>query len=120
MMSDTHVFVSYTQRDGSVTRKMLNRLYENLDGVCNPFIHAIAPPSRFPQLRVVHQLWRSHILIVIESPMVYKSPWVRLEVLLSMIKMMPVIKLSATDIATWTTNKQPNVGVESLMIAELK
>lgn len=104
MIRDTRVFVSYTQRDGSVTESMLDRVYRSLCGVCQPFIHAIDRPSRFPQFNVLRQLWRSHMLIVIESPMVYKSPWVRLELLLSKLKFMPVVKLSAADIAEWTND----------------
>jgi hypothetical protein len=99
MKSETHIFVSYTRRDGEVTLEMLSVLRGKLQSLCTPFIHAVEKEQKHTQLNVIKRLLTSHLLILIVSPSVYKSPWVRFELLLAKLKLMPVIKLSASDIS---------------------
>jgi hypothetical protein len=99
MESSARVFVSYTQRDGVVTFEMLNKLNSNLQALCVPFIHAVESKPKSAQIDVIKRLLSSHLLILIVSPKVDNSPWVRFELFLAKIKLMPVIKLSASDVA---------------------
>lgn len=101
---NTKVFVSYTLRDGNINPHVLQSLQRNLSEVCCPYVHALHEQSRgwHEQVRVVRELMTSHMLIVIESPLVHESPWVRLELVLSKLKLMPVIRLSVEDVVALT------------------
>ena len=100
MKSDTRVFVSYTQRDGRITIKLLERFAQNLGQVCYPFIHIVhSTPSRLEQFQVLAKLIRSHMLLIIESPKVYKSPWVIMEIVISKVLMIPIIKMPVSNLA---------------------
>jgi hypothetical protein len=99
MKKSTRVFVSYTRRDGKVSNELLEKLFLYLRGICNPFIHAIdSNNSNIKQRHIVKELLMSHMLILIESPLTYESPWVRFELILSKLKLMPVIRLHSQDI----------------------
>jgi hypothetical protein len=102
-MSDhINLFVSYTRRDGEVTDELLERLHAHLAGVCNPFIHAIE--ERKVVLRqggVLSALLCSHVLLLLESPETRRSPWVRLELGLSRLRLIPVIRINVAEIASW-------------------
>jgi len=94
MNNNIRVFVSYTQRDGSITVSLLEKFAQNLGQVCSPFIHRVhSSPIRFEQIRVLTKLIRSHMLLVIESPGVYKSPWVKMEITISKVLMIPIVKM---------------------------
>jgi len=99
MSNKARVFISYTKRDGAVTNRLLQSLHDNLDEVSSPFIHALRPQTRpFQQFAVIKALLCSHFVLVVESPSVYRSPWVRLELLLAKLRLMPVLKISVDQI----------------------
>lgn len=88
------IFVSYTLRDGLVTADLLEGLHRHLAEVCSPFIHVIeAPRLRHQQLAVLWALVRSRAVVLIVSPSVRQSPWVRLEVALGRLLRRPIITL---------------------------
>ncbi len=95
-MSASRVFVSYTHRDGFISDSFLECVESWLSDVCQPYIHRVKEPTdRFEQFRVVRALLRSHVVLVLDSPNIHKSPWVRLELVLARLKLMPVIRLPA-------------------------
>lgn len=88
------IFVSYTLRDGQVTADLLAGLHRHLAVVCSPFIHAIeAPRLRHQQLAVLWALVRSRAVVLLVSPSVHQSPWVRLELALGRLLRRPIICL---------------------------
>jgi hypothetical protein len=94
MRCNSRAFVSYTRRDGQVTRLLLDRLSENLTEICLPFIHCVhSAGGRWEQLSVLINLARSHMLLLIESPLVHRSPWVSIELLISRLLLIPVVRL---------------------------
>ena len=95
--NDTRAFVSYTTLDGCVSNLLLGRLRGRLTEICDPYIHALDAPNGeiVGQFRVFRKLLTSHLLIIVETPGVYKSPWVRIEVLLSKMTMTPIIRLES-------------------------
>ena len=98
-MSKPRVFVSYTTRDQTVSEALLVFVEAWLAGVSRPFVHQpTRRKDRFEQTRVIRALLRSHILIVLESPSVDQSPWVRLELLIGRLKMMPIVRLRVEDV----------------------
>lgn len=95
-MSATRVFVSYTHRDGFISDSFLECVESWLSDVCQPYIHrAKKTTDRLEQFRVVKALLRSHVVLVLDSPSIHKSPWVRLELALARLKMIPIIRLPA-------------------------
>jgi hypothetical protein len=96
-----NLFVSYSRRDGMVTKPMLELLHRHLCGVCSPFIHCLQERSdRWEQLRVLRALLRSHAVLLIESPAVRTSIWVRLELFVARLLLRPIMRLRATDLGT--------------------
>ena len=102
-MRDTRIFVSYSRRDGVVTKSLLARLSRSLSAVCQPFVHALDETSPcFPQIRVVGKLLGAHALLLIDSPNVRDSPWVRFELLVARLKMMPILSIPVTKLPNTT------------------
>lgn len=97
-MSMSRVFVSYTHRDGFISDSFLECVESWLSDVCQPYIHRVKDATdRLEQFRVVRALLRSHVVLILDSPSIDKSPWVRLELALAKLKMMPIIKLPAEE-----------------------
>jgi hypothetical protein len=94
-----NIFVSYSRRDGVVTKAMLELLDKHLREVCVPFIHCLhGSDRRWEQFHVLKALLASHTVLLIESPAAAASPWVRLEVRLSRLLCRPLIRLRASDL----------------------
>ena len=98
-MHNIHIFVSYTRRDGKVRENLLRRLHDHLAEVGVPFVHMVAESRHcHQQFAVIRALMRAHLLILIESPCVYRSPWVKFELLLSSLRFTPLIRLRIEDL----------------------
>lgn len=94
-----NLFVSYSRRDGIVTTDLLRTLEQHLQGVCSPFIHCLhGNDSRWQQAIVIWALFRSHAVLLVESPAARTSGWVRLELCLAKLFCRPLLRLKATDI----------------------
>lgn len=101
MTHSSRVFVSYTTRDGFVTPSLLRTVENNLKEICSPFIHATIPNyNEIGQAVVMKNLLLSHMVILIESPQVNRSPWVRLELLLAKLMLMPIIRLDVSKFSS--------------------
>jgi len=99
MKNYSRVFVSYTRRDGKISIELLEKLFLYLQDICNPFIHAVDSNNKLiKQRHIIRNLLMSHMLLLIESPLTYKSPWVRFELILSKLKMMPIVRLHLQDL----------------------
>ncbi len=109
-----NVFVSYTRRDGVITLPLLVRLHSHLEKVCKPFIHAIEEPTLSnQQMSVVLALMRSSFVILLTSPEVYRSPWIRFELLLAKVLFRPVLLIDG-DRST-----PPTIGVVIRLVDSL-
>lgn len=103
-MSRMRFFVSYTRRDGVVTSALLAPLRSRLNQFGVPFIHELQPKhprtnAWREQARIVRALMRSDIVILLETPLVYQSPWVRFELAVARLLLRPVLKLDAGNLA---------------------
>jgi len=95
-----NVFVSYTLRDGTVSVELLKRIHDHFLGIAHPFVHALADATaKHQQWRVVRALLQSHLLVLLESPGVSQSPWVRLELLLGRLRLIPIVRINVADLA---------------------
>lgn len=103
----SNVFVSYTVRDGEVDMVLLNALHNNLNEVCNPFLDLVNRQTRkVTQKTIILEIFRSHLLLVIESKDVYKSPWVKFEIFLSRLLLIPIIKIKASTLKEYLNLKE--------------
>lgn len=94
MTTKPRVFVSYTMRDGLVSVELLQCLQRYMKEFCEPFIHAVAAHRfKHQQLAVLRALFRSRLIIVLESPFVYHSRWVRLELFLGRLRSIRIFSL---------------------------
>ena len=93
------LFVSYSRRDGVVTKPMLELLDKHLRDVCVPFIHCLHGSNRpWEQFHVLVALFRSHTVLLIESPAAATSKWVQLELWIGRLLCRPIIRLNAADL----------------------
>ena len=93
------IFVSYTLRDGTVSLKLLKRIHDHFAGIAHPFVHALSDVNaKYQQWRVVRALLQSHLLVLLESPGVSQSPWVRFELLLCRLRLIPIVRINVADL----------------------
>lgn len=105
MKNDANVFVSYTTRDGEVDITLLQLLNDNLEKICSPFLDLIRRKEhKVTQFTIIKEVFRSHLFLLIESKDVYKSPWVKFELLLSRLLLIPIIKIKASDVSYYLKN----------------
>lgn len=96
------LFVSYTRRDGQVDEMLLRRLKTHLCSTFEPFVHAVEEKAVTPeQFSVLKALFRCHLILLIESPGVRSSPWVRLELTLGRLLLRPIIRLPVSSLRNW-------------------
>lgn len=96
------LFVSYTRRDGQVDEMILRNLKTHLSKTFEPFVHAVEKKSALPeQISVLRALFRCHLILLIESPGVLSSPWVRLELRIGRLLLRPIITLPASFLRSW-------------------
>ncbi len=104
-----NIFVSYTRRDSIVTNLLLHELNDYLHSISTPFIHAVEEPNiNWQQFSVVTALFRSHAILLIGSPSVKQSPWVKFELFVAKLLLIPVLHLDASYIVNLKHNKALN------------
>ena len=90
----SRVFISYTSRDTDVDDFALARAKSLFSSFAHVFVDRLSPKSHWhPQLIIIWQVIRSHLLVVIETQSVYHSPWVWLELVLAKLTLTPIIKV---------------------------
>lgn len=95
----TCIFVSYSRRDGVLTIPMLESLERYLSGLGSPFVHALdTSRPRWPQMYVIYRLIRSSAIVLVLTPRVFQSPWVRLGLLIGKMLFLPVIYVKASQL----------------------
>lgn len=85
------VFVSYTIRDGFITKRYLVNIEKKLSKNFNVFIDMLDNDSNNQQIRVIKELIDSDIVLLIKTCDIYKSPWVRLELSLAIKNRKPIL-----------------------------
>jgi hypothetical protein len=104
-----NLFVSYTRRDGTITNNMLIQLNNYLGSVCTPFIHAVEESKlKNQQIAVIKALIKSHAILLVESPEIMKSKWVKLELFIARLLLLPIIRLNHQDINEIMHNESLN------------
>lgn len=102
---NSRIFVSYTFRDAAINDGRLSFVRDYLSLFGNVFVDHLSKPNGWhPQLRILWQLFRCHLLVVIDSRMVYRSPWVLLELLIARLTFTPIIRIPASLIEAGYNN----------------
>jgi hypothetical protein len=97
----SHVFISYTSRDSCVNDAALIKAKSLFSGNSSVFVDRLSKGTGWhPQLVIMFNIIRSHLLVVVESNSVYQSPWVLLEILLAKITLTPIIRLPIKSLET--------------------
>lgn len=94
-----HVFISYTSRDSCIDNSALEKARSLFSDRSTVFVDRLSIKTGWhPQLVIMSNVIRSHLLVVVESKSVYKSPWVLLEIFLAKITLTPIIRLPIENI----------------------
>jgi hypothetical protein len=81
-------FISYTIRDGMIDKNELKKLENHYNQQGQVYIDLLHNNSRFKQLRVLRELFTSDVFVLINTPKIVESPWVKIEVFIARIRNM--------------------------------
>jgi len=93
-----NIFVSYTTRNNEVTVNSLIKFSNKINSLGKVFIDLIDNNSDDKQNRVVEELKKAELLILIKSKNVFNSEWVRFEIESASKKNIPIIEFNINDI----------------------
>lgn len=92
------VFCSYTLRDGLVTIEKLRKLKELISKSAECYIDILDNDSIDKQERVVEELSKAQLVLVLMSPDLKKSAWVQEEYRIANEKNIPIVEISINHI----------------------
>lgn len=92
------VFCSYTLRDGLVTIEKLRILKELISQSAACYVDILDNDSIEKQKRVVEELKKAHLLLVVMSPDLRKSAWVTEEYRIANEKKIPIVEIHINQI----------------------
>ena len=92
------VFCSYTLRDGLVTIEKLRKLKELISKSAECYIDILDNDSIDKQERVVEELSKAQLVLVLMSPDLKKSAWVQEEYRIANENNIPIVEISITHI----------------------
>ena len=88
------VFCSYTLRDGLVTIEKLRKLKELISKSADCYIDILDNDSIDKQERVVEELNKAQLVLVLMSPDLKKSVWVKEEYRIANEKKIPIVAIN--------------------------
>ena len=92
------VFCSYTLRDGLVTIEKLRKLKELISKSAECYIDILDNDSIDKQERVVEELNKAQLVLVLMSPDLKKSTWVKEEYRIANENNIPIVEISINHI----------------------
>lgn len=92
------VFCSYTLRDGLVTIEKLRKLKELISKSADCYIDILDNDSIDKQKRVVEELSKAQLVLVLMSPDLKKSAWVKEEYRIANEKNIPIVEININHI----------------------
>jgi len=110
-----NIFVSYTTRDNEVTINSLIDFSNKINSLGKIFIDLIDNNSDDKQNRIVEELKKADILILIKSKSIFDSEWVKFEIESANEKNIPIIEFNINDINSLTEQ-----GIENRITTEMK
>ena len=92
------VFCSYTLRDGLVTIEKLRKLKELISKSADCYIDILDNDSIDKQKRVLEELSKAQLVLVLMSPDLKKSVWVKEEYRIANEKKIPIVEININHI----------------------
>jgi len=92
------IFISYTLKDGVINREFLEKLDDNLKNLGLVYIDLIHNDSNNKQARVVTELEKSDLLILIKTVNINNSEWVDFEINYAKNNNIPICKIEIEKI----------------------
>ena len=92
------VFCSYTLRDGLVTIEKLRKLKELISQSAACYVDILDNDSIDKQERVVEELSKAQLVLVLMSPDLKKSAWVKEEYRIANEKKIPIVEININHI----------------------
>jgi hypothetical protein len=93
-----HHFISYTVRDGVITEDILKRVKKYYNQFGTTFIDLLDNDSEEKQSRVYYELEKSDVLILIKTPGITDSNWVKKELKRANEQNIPINEIDLTDL----------------------
>jgi hypothetical protein len=103
-----NIFVSYTTRNNEVTINSLFNFSNKISSLGKIFIDLIDNNSDDKQGRIVEELKRTELLILIKSKSIFNSEWVKFELESANAMNIPVIEFDIDDIDELTEQEIEN------------
>ena len=104
-----NIFVSYTTRNNEVTINSLIDFSNKISSFGKIFIDLIDNNSEDKQSRVVEELKKAEILILIKSKSIFNSEWVKFELDSANEMNIPIIEFDINDIDNLTEQEIENI-----------
>lgn len=111
------IFVSYTTKDKEISKSFLKQVLVALEQFGEVYIDMLSNDSIDKQLRVLEELERSDIIILIVSKNVYNSIWVKRELEIASKLEKIIIKLLPSDFLGHRKGENIDLGVAPLVRA---
>lgn len=96
------IFISYTTRNNEVTKSSLINFSNKVSSFGQVFIDLLDNNSLNKQRRIIEELEKSDILLLIKSESTFKSEWVKLELEGAKKMELPVIEFQISEIENLT------------------
>jgi len=110
-----NIFVSYTRRNNEVTINSLINFSNKINSLGKIFIDLIDNNSDDKQNRIVEELKKAELLILIKSKSIFNSEWVKFEIESANEKNIPIIEFNINDIDNLTEKE-----IENKIMIEMK
>jgi len=98
MNNSLKIFISYTVRDGLISKEVLEKLQATMLGDCNVYIDLLDNDSVDKQARVENELRMSDLVVIIKTININKSEWVKREINLANKYNIPIVEFNYKEL----------------------
>mgnify|MGYP006267047417 CR=1 FL=1 len=103
------IFVSYTLRDGAIDRRLLTKIKRHFEDFGEVFVDLLDNHDPDQQQRVMLELERCDCILLLETPRIHLSKWVRMELARGIERKIPIISESPNKILSDNFNLLSNL-----------
>src|ERR1700754_1065495 len=89
------IFVSYTLRDGVLSKGVLHTLREALSEYADTYVDILDNKDPHPQAHVFAMLQKADLVLACETPRFYQSEWTQLELAFAEQRNIPILRIDA-------------------------
>lgn len=92
------IFVSYTLRDGVLSKESLNSFRSGLSSYVDTYVDILDNKALDPQAYVFAMLQKADVLLVCETRGFYMSEWTQLELAVAKQRNIPIFRVTAEQL----------------------